>query len=194
MACPFCRGELDAIALDRTIGGPMTLDVCRHCDGIWFDAGEQFRLMPESTLRLIKDMQANRRERRPQAGTRLACPRCEEPLSPTYDFCRETRFEFFRCANHHGVFFRFVDFLRSQGLVRGLTDEEMAALKGRAHAMQCPNCGAPIALESDSCPHCGTPISMLDTDYLARAIRQLEEDAARDRGAGLPPSREASPE
>lgn len=177
--CPVCRGAMEAITLQRTIGGPLQLEICRHCDGIWFDAGEQFRLMPDATLRLIQDVQANRHDRRAQLGTRLLCPRCRDDLASTYDLCRETRYQFFRCPNHHGVFFRFFDFMRSQGLLQGLTDEEAEALKRRAETMTCPNCGAPLAIPTDACPHCGTPISMLDTDYLTRARRQLEEDARR---------------
>src|SRR3954469_24968793 len=81
--CPSCRGETRTITLERTIGGPLTLDLCHHCDGIWFDAGEQFRLMPESTLRLIRTVQADREDRRADAGTRFLCPRCQEPLAGT---------------------------------------------------------------------------------------------------------------
>ena len=181
MTCPCCRGDTAAITLQRTIGGPLTLDLCRHCDGIWFDAGEQFRLMPESTLKLIKDVQANRAEPRPEAGTRLDCPRCHEPLAETYDLCRETRYRFYRCVNRHGVFFRFVDFLRSQGLLHGLSEAELEAIKSRAQTLQCRNCGAPIDIEAQTCPHCGTPVSWLDQDYLARALRQLGEDAKTAR-------------
>ena len=165
------------MTLERTIGGPLTLDLCHYCDGIWFDAGEQFRLMPDSTLRLIKEVQAHRQEHRPDAGTRFLCPRCQEPLAETYDLCRDTRFRFYRCANHHGVFFRFVDFLRSQGLLQGLSEAEVEALKSRAQTLQCRNCGAPVAVDARTCPHCGTPVSWLDQDYLARALRQLEDDA-----------------
>jgi Zn-finger nucleic acid-binding protein len=181
MTCPGCRGETATLTLQRTIGGPLTLDLCHHCDGIWFDAGEQFRLMPDSTLTLIKAMQANHQERRAEAGTRLLCPRCNEPLAETYDLCRDTRFRFYRCANHHGVFFRFVDFLRSQGLLHGLSDAEIDALKSSAQTLQCPNCGGPIAAHAQTCPHCGSPVTWLDEDYLARALRQLAEDAKTAR-------------
>src|SRR5439155_13310085 len=157
MTCPCCRAEMGAITLERTVGGPVALDVCRHCDGIWFDAGEQFRLMPGSTARLIRDLQANRRDPRTQYGVRMACLRCGETLASTYDLCRDTRYEYFRCANGHGVFFRFFDFMRSQGLLHGLSDAEVDALKSRAETMTCPNCGAPVSLPSDACPHCGTP-------------------------------------
>ena len=177
VTCPCCRGETAPITLERTIGGPLTLDLCHHCDGIWFDAGEQFRLMPDSTLRLIKEVQVNRAERRTDAGTRLLCPRCHEALAETYDWCRDTRYRFYRCANHDGVFFRFADFLRSQGLLHGLSDAEIEALKSRAHTLQCRNSGGPIAVEAQTCPHCGAPVSWLDEDYLARALRQLADDA-----------------
>ena len=129
--CPACRGAMENITLQRTIGGPLQLEVCRHCDGIWFDAGEQFRLMPDATLRFIHDVQANRQDHRAQLGTRLFCPRCRDDLASTYDLCRETRYQFFRCPNHHGVFFRFFDFMRSQGLLHGLSDAEVDALKSR---------------------------------------------------------------
>jgi Zn-finger nucleic acid-binding protein len=177
--CPFCRGVMEGITLERTIGGPLELEVCRHCDGIWFDAGEQFRLMPDATLYLIRDLQANRRERRTQPGTRLRCPRCADDLAATYDLCHGTQYQFFRCPNHHGVFFRFFDFMRSQGLLDGLSEVEVDALRRRAETVTCPNCGAPVALPADGCPHCGTPISLLDMDYLTRALRQLEEDGRR---------------
>ena len=128
-------------------------------------------------LELVKEVQAHRQERRPDAGTRFLCPRCQEPLAETYDLCRDTRFRFYRCANHHGVFFRFVDFLRSQGLLQGLSDAEVEALKARAQTLQCRNCGAPVAVDAQTCPHCGTPVAWVDQDYLARALRQLADDA-----------------
>ena len=89
MTCPCCRGETAAMTLERTIGGPLTLDLCRHCDGIWFDAGEQFRLMPDSTLRLIKEVQAHRQERRSDAGTR-SCVRAVKSRSPRPTICVAT--------------------------------------------------------------------------------------------------------
>src|ERR671935_2302502 len=104
MNCPFCRSVMDTVALQRTIGGPFEVNVCRHRDGIWFDAGEQFRLMPAATPALLRDMQANRGDRRPQSGTRLPCPRGSAALDTPFDLYGSTQYRYFRCGNHDGVF------------------------------------------------------------------------------------------
>jgi len=75
--------------LERTIGGPLTLDLCRHCDGIWFDAGEQFRLMPDSTLRLIKEVQLTARSAGPMPE-RGSCAPGVRSRSPKPTICVAT--------------------------------------------------------------------------------------------------------
>lgn len=167
------------VTLEHTEGGPLTLDVCRGCDGLWFDAGEQFRLTADTTLRLIKEVQDHRGARRSQTLVRCPCPRCGLPLGSTYDLVRDVRYQYWRCPDRHGVLFGYFDFLRSQGLVRGLTDVEMAELKAHAATVNCANCGAPVAVGKDAvCAHCGAPLSMIDMNYLGRALKQMQVDAA----------------
>jgi hypothetical protein len=173
---------MEPLALEHAEGGPLTLDLCHACDGIWFDAGEHLRLTAETTLALVTNMRDRHAAAARPGGARQPCPRCGLWLGPTYDLAGRTQYEYFRCPDRHGVFFRLVEFLRSQGIVRGLTDRELEELKTHAQTINCSNCGAPIALDQMSvCSHCGAPVSIVDVPHFAAALRDLEETAATER-------------
>ena len=137
---------MEAVPLEGTYRGPMTIDVCTACRGFWFDAGEQFRLTPAATLLLVRRVEASRDQPRQRVGTRLPCPRCTLTLGVTYDIIHDDKYRYFRCPDHHGLFMPFFEFLRSQGLVRGLTPQEVDALKQKLMSITCSSCGAPIDL------------------------------------------------
>jgi hypothetical protein len=180
---------MDAVPLEGTYRGPMTIDVCTACRGFWFDAGEQFRLTPAATLQLVRRVEASRDMPRQPVGTRLACPRCNLPLSLTYDLIRDDKYRYFRCPDHHGIFMPFFEFLRSQNLVRGLTPQEVDALKQKLVSIKCSSCGAPIDLQTQTkCASCGSGLAIVDLDHLDDALRQLDADARKDAPvAGAPP-------
>ena len=169
---------MEAVPLEGTYRGPMTIDVCTACRGFWFDAGEQFRLTPAATLLLVRRVEASRDQPRQRVGTRLPCPRCALTLGVTYDIIRDDKYRYFRCPDHHGVFMPFFEFLRSQGLVRGLTPQEVDALKQKLMSITCSSCGAPIDLQTQTkCASCGSGLAIVDLDHLGDALRQLDADA-----------------
>jgi len=189
VTCPGCRQPMQSVPLQGTYRGPMTIDVCTGCRGFWFDAGEQFRLTPAATLLLVRRVQSSRDTPRQRVGTRLVCPRCNLPLSLTYDLIRDDKYRYFRCPEHHGVFMPFFEFLRSQDLVRGLTPPEIDALKKQVVSITCSSCGAPIDLRTQTrCESCGSGLAIVDLDHLGDVLRQLDADArAAASLAGAPP-------
>jgi Zn-finger nucleic acid-binding protein len=190
MKCPGCLQQMDALPLEGTYRGPMTIDVCTACRGFWFDAGEQFRLTPATTLALVRRVGTSREVPRQRMRTRLPCPRCNLALSLTYDLVRDDKYRFYRCPSQHGVFMPFFEFLRSQDLVRGLTPQEVDGLKKKLVSITCSSCGAPIDLQTQTrCDSCGSGLAIVDLDHLGDALRQLDADArsAAPPGGAPPP-------
>ncbi len=182
---------MEAVPLEGTYRGPMTIDVCTACRGFWFDTGEQFRLTPAATLLLVRRVEASRDQPRQRVGTRLPCPRCRLALGVTHDIIRDDKYRYFRCPDHHGIFMPFFEFLRSQGLVRGLTPQEVDALKQKLKSITCSSCGAPIDLQTQTkCASCGSGLAIVDLDDLGDALRQIDADAraAAPAGGGAPPA------
>jgi hypothetical protein len=181
---------MDAVPLEGTYRGPMTVDVCSACRGFWFDAGEQFRLTSAATLVLLRRVEASRTTERRRMGPRPLCPRCHLALGITYDLMGDDRYHYFRCPDRHGIFMPFFEFLRSQKLVRGLTPEELDALKRKLVPIHCPSCGAPIDLQTQTrCESCGSGLAVIDPEHLEDALRQLDADAhAAAPAVGWPPA------
>jgi Zn-finger nucleic acid-binding protein len=178
MTCPGCQQPMEAVPLEGTYRGPMTVDLCTACRGFWFDAGEQFRLTPATTLVLVRRVEASRDQPRQRMGSRFKCPRCRLPLGVTYDLVRDDKYHYYRCPDRHGIFMPFFEFLRSQSLVRGLTPQEVDALKQKVVSIRCSSCGAPIDLQTQTkCASCGSALSIVDVDQLGDALRQLDADA-----------------
>ena len=189
MNCPGCQQPMEPVPLEGTYRGPMTVDLCTSCRGFWFDAGEQFRLTPAATLVLVRRVEASRDQPRQRMGSRFTCPRCRLPLGVTYDLVRDDRYHYFRCPDRHGIFMPFFEFLRSQGLVRGLTPQEVDALKQKVVSIKCSSCGAPIDLQTQSkCASCGSSLSIVDLDELGDALRQLDADARADSAVSGAPA------
>jgi TFIIB-like protein len=178
---------MEAVPLQGTYRGPMTIDLCTGCRGFWFDTGEQFRLTPAATLLLVRHVEASRDQPRQRVGTRPTCPRCRLGLGVTYDLIRDDKYRYFRCPDHHGIFMPFFEFLRSQGLVRGLTPQEVDALKQKVVSITCSSCGAPIDLQTQTkCASCGSGLAIVDLDHLGDALRQLDADARAEAPAAPP--------
>lgn len=189
MICPGCGAGMETVGLEGTHRGPFDVDLCRACRAFWFDAGEQFRLTPPATLTLLKRLAEGSSGVRHPIGIRLPCPKCASVLGRTFDEVGGNQIQFFRCPERHGVFMPVADFLRSQGLVRGLSAHEMDALRRKLTSVTCSSCGGPVPVEHrTACEYCGAAVAVLDTDHLAAALRQLEADAqAGHRRAGAPP-------
>lgn len=184
--CPGCGSAMEELDIPYAPSRPMQVDACEPCRALWFDTGEHIRLTAAGALALIRHLSAPPRTPRGRFSARLACPVCRHALARTYDIAGGAQYQFFRCTNRHGLFIAVFDFLRSRGLVRGLTPLELEALRAQISSVSCAGCGAAVELGgAPACTYCGAAVSVLDTAHLADALRELEREAA---AASAPPA------
>ena len=174
--------------LERTYGQPVTIDVCDGCQGFWFDDLEMVHLSPGATLALFRHIQEHATTTRVPLAPPLTCPRCPRQLDLAHDMQRATRFSYYRCADGHGRFTTFFQFLRAKNFVRSLTAKEVAELRQHIRQINCANCGAPVDIARDTaCGFCRTPVSMLDPDQMRRVALELQRaDTPRPVDPTLP--------
>jgi hypothetical protein len=170
---------MQRLALDGLYGTHVAIDLCRVCQGFWFDSREHLQLAPAAILQLFEIIHDAKGSRTP-LPSRLPCPRCGLRLLPTDDRQRATSFRYWRCAREHGRYITFVDFLREKDFVRELDPAQLAALKAQVRSVTCSSCGAPIDLAHDTvCSHCHSPLAMLDLERVGHVIEQLRQSAER---------------
>ena len=169
-------------ALDGHMGREIEIDLCDPCQAIWFDSRENLQLTPGATLALFRVIGEHVAKPSVQDGDLAKCPRCRAQLRRTQDMQRNTRFEYFRCPNHHGRLTTFFDFLKEKDFVKPLTPQQLAELRRNVQIINCSNCGAPIDLgKTSDCGHCGSALSMLDMQQAERLIGQLREADRSDK-------------
>lgn len=175
MNCPGCTLEMEAQRFPANYGGEVEIDVCGHCNGIWFDGRESLQMSPGATLNLFKVLYARNEAAKSQLVPKKSCPRCAAGLVETHDMQRGTRFTYFRCAQH-GRYITFFQFLREKNLVRAPTPKELVQLKEQVKTVKCSNCGGPIELAlGTQCPHCAAPVSILSEDNIKQTLTQLQQ-------------------
>lgn len=100
MDCPKCNSQMQEIKIE-TLHGPVVIDQCDGCKGLWFDDGEAEQLKrdwmadfldsgdPEvgKTYNAIRDVQ---------------CPRCGKPMKKVND-PKQKHLQYEVCSDH-GVF------------------------------------------------------------------------------------------
>ena len=172
----------------RTYGQPVTIDICDACQGLWFDDLEMVQLSPGATLSLFRHIQEHVTTARVPLAARLGCARCLRTLDLAHDMQRTTRFSYYRCADGHGRFTTFFQFLRAKNFVRSLTAKEIADLRQHIRQINCANCGAPVDIGADSvCGFCRTPVSMLDPEQMRQVALELQRaDTPRPVDPTLP--------
>jgi len=179
VTCPSCQGYMQRLPLDGLYGTRLAIDLCRVCQGFWFDGREHLQLTPGAILQLFEIIHDANGPRTP-LPSRLPCPRCGLRLLLTDDRQRATRFRYWRCARDHGRYITFVDFLREKDFVRELDPAQIAELKAQMRSVACSSCGAPIDLARDTvCSHCHTPLAMLDVEQVGRVVDALRQAAER---------------
>lgn len=160
--------------LDGHLGRPIEVDLCAPCQSLWFDGRENLQLTPGATLAMFRAIGEHVRKPEPSDAELVKCPHCKARLRRTQDLQRATRFEYFRCPNHHGRLTTFFDFLKEKDFVRPLTPQQIAELRKNVQIINCSNCGGPIDLaKTAGCAHCGSPLSMLDMNQAERLVEQL---------------------
>jgi hypothetical protein len=156
-------------------GSTVEIDVCHHCNGIWFDGRESLQLSPGSTLKLFQSMHDRQAQARAALLEQMACPRCAGALKVSNDRVRNTAFTYFHCAQH-GRYITFFQWLREKGLVRAPNPKELQDLKARVKVVNCSNCGAPVSLDKETnCSHCAAPVSILAPEAVEKALVPLKQ-------------------
>lgn len=175
MNCPGCGHQATPEVYEGNYTPRVELDVCHHCNSLWFDGRESLALTPGATVKLFHSMYDRREQARQPHQALKACPRCQGELKETFDKRQTTQFTYFRC-DAHGRFITFFQFLREKGFVRQASPAELDDLKARVKVVQCSNCGAPVPLSQTShCQHCQAPICFLGGEKLEGTLRDLSE-------------------
>jgi Zn-finger nucleic acid-binding protein len=177
---------MESVDLEAHYGRGVVIDVCRSCQGLWFDGREALQLAPNGVLHLFRLIHSQRAEGRNPLAAALRCPRCGASLVRTSDRQRTTRFLFERCPRDHGRFMTYFQFLRAKNFIRSLSAAEAAEVRKHIKQIACANCGAPVNIETESaCGHCRTAISMLDPNQVRKTVDELRaaETEARAKAA-----------
>jgi Zn-finger nucleic acid-binding protein len=129
VACPECTKPCAALNC-----GPVVVDFCRPCGGIWFDDREigMFR----AKLREF-DLTKLRRSELPAVGyapSISSCPRCSVLLE-TFVYGVNTKVKPQRCPRCHGIWLDAVQLKGFLSLAR-LSQEIEPHVRGLAHALE----------------------------------------------------------
>jgi hypothetical protein len=179
-ACPNCAEPTQVSAFARRPLGLVELEICFGCQAIWFDQYESSQLTPGGVLELFGAIHEHRSSQLRPLAELLRCPACHKRLELTQDIQRSNRITYYRCADGHGRFTTFFQFLREKNFVRSLTVAEVNQLKAHVAQVRCSSCGAPVNLERDAqCGYCRAPISILDAEAVKQTIAELSEEERR---------------
>jgi len=174
---------MDAPSFERLYGRRLTIDVCHHCQCLWFDDQEFLQMTPGATLQLVASVAEDKGLTRQPWAAAPRCPRCSRPLAETHDLQRSTRFTYYRCPAGDGRFITYYQFLRAKNFVRPLSEEEVRELRTRIQQINCANCGGPVNIGRDAvCGFCRTPLAIIDPDQVRKTIEHLKEAAEGKQG------------
>lgn len=184
LLCPNCSEPMQAQQYERHDQGTVRVDLCYSCSGLWFDHLASLQLAPSAVLELFKQINAHCKDTQHPVTNHLACPRCRNALTLSFDLCKSGRFSYYRCSACDGRFTPFFQFLREKQFIRELTATEVQHLRSQVRQIRCSECGAPVDLEHDTqCRYCHAPISFLDPDAVDKALR-MWTDAEQRRHPG----------
>jgi hypothetical protein len=174
---------MEAPSFERLYGRRLTIDVCHHCQCLWFDNQEFLQMTPGATLQLVASVADDRGVTRQPWAAAPRCPRCSRALAETHDIQRSTRFTYYRCPEGHGRFITYYQFLRARNFVRPLSEDEVRELRDRIQQINCANCGAPVDVERNAvCGHCRSPLAIIDPGQVRKTIAELKDAAEEKRG------------
>jgi len=171
LRCTHCRGEMQAAALEGHYGQSIDVDLCRHCNLVWFDQFESVRLSGLGWIALLRHMHAMVAEPTLALKTPLACVRCGAELKPVHNLTRFGRSAAHECPKRHGQYQTFSLLLAERGLVRPMSARDRRTLQEEGRALTCLNCGASVPPGAgDSCEYCTSPLVVLDLQRLLASV------------------------
>ena len=174
--CPSCRQTMVKQRFERNLHGEVVLDLCFHCQGIWFDEFESVQLTPGGIIDLFKLINEHRDDQRLPLSDPLRCPRCNDPLLHGLDVAKHGgKFNYHRCLQKHGRFTTFAQFMIEKGFVRQLSSAEIEELAVKVGTIRCNGCGAPVDIRKEhACAHCRSPITILDSGAVEQALARYQ--------------------
>lgn len=170
LACGNCGQALRALALAGHYGRTVEIDLCPGCHLVWFDLVEAAGLSGPGLLALVGEMAAAQALAHTPLRPDLACARCHGPLRTVHNPSRFGRSLQLECAQRHGAWQSFAQFLQQKGLVRAMTSADRARTLQRDGALHCVNCGGAIGAADKMCSWCGSVPSVVDVARLALAL------------------------
>ena len=78
-ACGNCRQPMQRLQLPGHYGSSVEIDLCSHCDLVWFDFTETAQITGPSMLDLIGAMARSQTLPHEMLHANTACPRCAAP-------------------------------------------------------------------------------------------------------------------
>ena len=165
-------------------GRHVEIDHCPACRLIWFDTNESVALSREGLLQIFVAIREITATTTRALANRLHCPRCTTTLQATHNLTRHGKTIYQRCPAGHGHAVTHSHFLAEKGLLRPLTESDLATPRAELISVACVNCGAALdAITDCRCPFCQSPVVVLD---VPRALKALEDaDTQRRNEATL---------
>ncbi len=171
-------------------GSAVEIDLCAPCHLVWFDVVESARLSGPGLLALVGEMaQAQALAHQPLRPD-LACPRCGAPVHTVHNQSRWGRSLQLECAQRHGAYQSFAQFLSEKGLLREMSTADRARAVQRDGALHCVNCGGVVGAHDAACPWCTAQPAVIDVARLAQALDP--EGATRDHAVHRTATRAAA--
>ena len=174
LACGNCREPMQRLGLAGHYGRQVDLDLCRHCDLVWFDGSETAQLAGPGLLELIGAMAGSQSLAHELLRADASCPHCRGRLAIVHNQSRWGRSTQLQCLRRDGAYQSFAQFLGEKGLLRPMSRVDRATLLQRRGRIDCVNCGGEIARDDERCRYCLSIPSLLDVARLAHALDPLD--------------------
>lgn len=158
------------LALQGHYGRALEIDLCAPCHLLWFDAIEGAHLAGPSLLRLVDEMAQAQSLPHTPLKPQLGCLRCAGPLHTVHNPSRFGDSLQLECAQRHGAWQSFGQFLQQKGLVRPMSSADRHRALKRDGSLHCVNCGGGINQNDTVCSWCGSVPAVVDVARLAMAL------------------------
>ena len=169
-ACSNCGQALRVLALQGHYGRALELELCAPCHLVWFDSIEAAQLAGPSLQKLVGEMAAAQTLAHTPMRPQMACLRCRGPLRTVHNPSRFGSSLQLECAQRHGAWQSFGQFLQQKGLVRPMSSVDRHRALQRDGAIHCVNCGGGIGQADTECPWCTSVPAVVDVARLASAL------------------------